>query len=77
MHLADWMKKVGLDDAAVAHLVGNGCSESAVRKLRLQHARPSLKRAWRIEQVTEGEVGLSDWQYPPRRYQRSDIQSVA
>jgi hypothetical protein len=77
MRLADFMQKNSLNDAAMAELVGNGCSESSIRKLRLEHARPSLKRAWRIEQVTDGKVGLSDWQYLPRRYQRSDMQGVA
>jgi hypothetical protein len=48
----------------MAELVG--CSREVVRWLRCEYSRPSLERAFRIEQVTRGEVGLADWQYPAR-----------
>lgn len=64
MRLSDYMAKRGLSDAAMAQRVG--CSVATIFRLRLGHGRPSLERAYRIEQVTQGAVGLADWQYPVR-----------
>jgi hypothetical protein len=48
----------------MAELVG--CPVTSLRHLRCEYSRPTLERAFRIEQVTRGEVGLADWQYRPR-----------
>jgi hypothetical protein len=57
----------------MAELVG--CPEPSLRRLRCGYSRPSLERAYRIEQVTRGEVGLADWQYPVR-YPRGEAQKL-
>lgn len=68
MRLADYMTERDLSDAEMARLVG--CSEDTIRRLRGGYFRPSLARAYCIEQITKGRVGLADWQYPVK-YQRS------
>jgi transcriptional regulator with XRE-family HTH domain len=68
MRLQEFMASRCLTDAEMAELVG--CPVESLRRLRGGYSRPSLERAYRIEQVTRGEVGLADWQYPfryPRR----------
>lgn len=68
MRLATFMEARRLSDEEMARRVG--CSAGAIYRLKMQYFRPSLERAYRIEQVTKGHVGLADWQYPVR-YQRS------
>ena len=67
MRLADYLARHNLSDEAFAERVGDGCSVSTISKLRRQHMRPSLDRAWRIEVASKGAVTLADWQYEPRR----------
>ena len=64
MRLQEYMETRYLNDAEMAELVG--CPVATLRRLRCGYSRPSLERAFRIEQVTRGEVGLADWQYPFR-----------
>jgi transcriptional regulator with XRE-family HTH domain len=68
MRLQEFMASRCLTDPEMAELVG--CPVATLRRLRCGYSRPSLERAFRIEQVTKGEVGLADWQYP-FRYKRS------
>jgi transcriptional regulator with XRE-family HTH domain len=69
MRLQEYMDSRYLNEAEMAELVG--CSRETLRRLRCGYSRPSLERAFRIEQVTRGEVGLADWQYPVR-YPRAE-----
>jgi transcriptional regulator with XRE-family HTH domain len=68
MRLQEYMDSRCLTETEMAELVG--CPVPTLRRLRCGYSRPSLERAYRIEQVTRGEVGLADWQYP-FRYPRS------
>jgi transcriptional regulator with XRE-family HTH domain len=71
MRLQEYMDSRCLSDPEMAELIG--CPEPSLRRLRCGYSRPSLERAYRIEQVTRGEVGLADWQYPVR-YPRGEAQ---
>jgi transcriptional regulator with XRE-family HTH domain len=64
MRLAEFMESRQLTDLELSQRVG--CPEVAIRRLRCGYVRPSLERAFAIEQVSQGEVSLADWQYPVR-----------
>ena len=54
------MREQGLDDAAMASRVGD-ITEHGIRKLKYGERGPSIETAIRINEVTDGEVGLLDW----------------
>lgn len=60
MRLADYMDKHGLDDPAMAGLIGDDVSAWAVRKWRYGQRVPRRDMQKRIERVTEGVVTTAD-----------------
>jgi hypothetical protein len=60
MRLADFMKDRGLDDAAMAALIGD-CSEFAVKKWRYGERTPRPAQMSRIVHVTGGTVTANDF----------------
>lgn len=61
MKLAEYMKTHDLDDEAMAKLIGD-VSASAVKKWRYgERDRPRAETMLRIQEVTAGQVALSDW----------------
>lgn len=64
MTLLDYMRSLGLDDEAMATLVG-GCTASAVKKWKYRERAPRLPELVRIEAVTGGAVKPCDFLPPP------------
>jgi hypothetical protein len=60
MKLDDFMRARGLDDAAMAALVGN-CTEHAVKKWRYRERIPRRAQMARISQATGNLVTASDF----------------
>jgi hypothetical protein len=59
MDLGSFMKANGLDDAAMAVLIG-GCSASAVKKWRYRERVPRSDHLHRIAEATGGQVTAND-----------------
>lgn len=67
MKLLDYMSTNDLTDEAMAERIGD-CSASAVKKWKYGERSPDADRIIRIEEVTDGAVGLKDWaaeNFPP------------
>ncbi|ACS42389.1 hypothetical protein [Methylorubrum extorquens] len=60
MKLIDYMRAERLDDVTMALRVG-GITQHCIRKLKYGERGPSIETAIRIQEVTSGSVGLSDW----------------
>ncbi|MCJ2051693.1 hypothetical protein [Methylobacterium sp. J-070] len=60
MRLIDYMRSENLDDIAMAKRVGR-ITAHGIRKLKYGERGPSIEVAIRIEEVTQGSVGLRDW----------------
>jgi DNA-binding transcriptional regulator YdaS (Cro superfamily) len=57
--LNEWMQCEGLDDDALATLIG-GCSPWAVKKWKYGERQPLASKVLRIEELSGGEVTLRD-----------------
>lgn len=60
MKLIDYMRSENIDDAAMAQRVGD-ITAFGIRKLKYGERGPSIEVAIRINKVTNGKVGLEDW----------------
>ena len=60
MRLGDFMKEKGLDDAAMAAVIGE-VSEFAVKKWRYGERTPRPAQMQRISKATEGRVTADDF----------------
>lgn len=60
MKLAQFMTEHGYTDASMAEEIGN-CSEFAVRKWKYGERTPRPQVIDRIQQISNGKVGLKDW----------------
>ncbi len=64
MKLADYMKREGLDDAAIAGKVATDdlpCERTMISRFRRGIRRPEWRMINRIAEVTNNEVTGDDW----------------
>lgn len=70
MKLLDYMRREGLDDAAMAARINEGlpveahCTGYAVKKWKYGERQAPADKIMRIEEVTNGEVTLRDMVEP-------------
>ena len=60
MKLSSFMDQYGLDNAAMARLIG-GCSAGAVNKWRYGERMPRNRFIIRISEITHGQVTANDF----------------
>lgn len=60
MRLLQFMREEGLDDEAMASLIGD-CSAHAVKKWKYGEREPDAMTMLRIESVTGSKVRMPDW----------------
>ena len=75
MKLLDYMRDRNIDDEAMAEIIGD-CSSYAVKKWKYGERSPNANRIIRIEEVTNGLVGLHDWSRSEGRVIASDFPSA-
>ncbi len=75
MKLDEFMKGAGLDDAAMASLVGD-CSAFAVKKWRYGERTPRGPQMLRIVQATDGKVTPNDFANIPDPSEDSDQEAA-
>lgn len=70
MRLLQFMREKGLDDEAMAMLIGD-CSAHAVKKWKYGEREPDASTMLRIERVTDNKVGMPDWAEQSSRKRQS------